>query len=51
MIEYGINTVGEDAQIFEPVTLGFPRGTRCKKPVYRDFNRKKFGDPRRDAEG
>jgi acetyltransferase-like isoleucine patch superfamily enzyme len=24
MIEYGINTVGKDAQIFEPVTLGFP---------------------------
>lgn len=24
MIEYGINTLGEGAQIFEPVTLGFP---------------------------
>jgi len=24
MIEYGINTVGKGAQIFEPVTLGFP---------------------------
>jgi acetyltransferase-like isoleucine patch superfamily enzyme len=24
MIEYGINSVGKDAQIFEPVTLGFP---------------------------
>ena len=24
MIEYGINTIGEGAQIFEPVTLGFP---------------------------
>jgi acetyltransferase-like isoleucine patch superfamily enzyme len=24
MIEYGINTIGADAQIFEPVTLGFP---------------------------
>jgi len=24
MIEYGINTVGTGAQIFEPVTLGFP---------------------------
>ena len=24
MIEYGINTIGEGARIFEPVTLGFP---------------------------
>ena len=24
MIEYGINTIGEGAQIFEPVSLGFP---------------------------
>ena len=24
MIEYGINTIGEGAHIFEPVTLGFP---------------------------
>jgi hypothetical protein len=24
MIEYGINTISEGAQIFEPVTLGFP---------------------------
>jgi UDP-3-O-[3-hydroxymyristoyl] glucosamine N-acyltransferase len=24
MIEYGINTIGEGVQIFEPVTLGFP---------------------------
>jgi acetyltransferase-like isoleucine patch superfamily enzyme len=24
MIEYGVNSVGPDAQIFEPVTLGFP---------------------------
>ena len=24
MIEYGINCLGPDAQIFEPVTLGFP---------------------------
>lgn len=24
MIEYGINSVGPDARIFEPVTLGFP---------------------------
>jgi acetyltransferase-like isoleucine patch superfamily enzyme len=24
MIEYGMNSVGPDAQIFEPVTLGFP---------------------------
>ena len=24
MIEYGINTVGEGFQVFEPVTLGFP---------------------------
>jgi len=24
MIEYGINTLGKGAQIFEPVTLGFP---------------------------
>jgi len=24
MIEYGINTVGEGLQVFEPVTLGFP---------------------------
>jgi hypothetical protein len=23
MIEYGLNNVGTDAQIFEPVTLGF----------------------------
>ncbi|MDD1688821.1 MAG: N-acetyltransferase, partial [Methanoregula sp.] len=24
MIEYGLNKVGKGAQIFEPVTLGFP---------------------------
>ena len=24
MMEYGINTIGEGVQIFEPVTLGFP---------------------------
>jgi acetyltransferase-like isoleucine patch superfamily enzyme len=24
MIEYGLNTIGEGAQIFEPITLGFP---------------------------
>nr|WP_320162447.1 DapH/DapD/GlmU-related protein [uncultured Methanoregula sp.] len=24
MIEYGINSIGQDARIFEPVTLGFP---------------------------
>lgn len=28
MIEYGINTLGKDAQIFEPVTLGFPSRDR-----------------------
>jgi acetyltransferase-like isoleucine patch superfamily enzyme len=31
MIEYGINTVGEDAQIFEPVTLGFPSRDKLKR--------------------
>ena len=28
MIEYGINTIGHGAQIFEPVTLGFPSRDR-----------------------
>lgn len=28
MIEYGINTVGDGARIFEPVTLGFPSRDR-----------------------
>lgn len=28
MIEYGINTIGKGAQIFEPVTLGFPSRDR-----------------------
>jgi acetyltransferase-like isoleucine patch superfamily enzyme len=35
MIEYGINTVGEDAQIFEPVTLGFPSRDKLKRTGFR----------------
>jgi acetyltransferase-like isoleucine patch superfamily enzyme len=31
MIEYGINCVGPEAQIFEPVTLGFPSRDRMQK--------------------
>jgi hypothetical protein len=33
MTEYGINTLGEGAQIFEPVTLGFPSWIIWVKPV------------------
>ena len=33
MIEYGINTIGKGAQIFEPVTLGFPSRDNMGKPV------------------
>ncbi len=31
MIEYGINSLGPDAQIFEPVTLGFPSRDKIQK--------------------
>lgn len=32
MIEYGLNSIGSDARIFEPVTLGFPsRGNLSRK--------------------
>ncbi len=31
MIEYGINSLGPDAQIFEPVTLGFPSRDKMQK--------------------
>jgi acetyltransferase-like isoleucine patch superfamily enzyme len=31
MTEYGINTIGEGAQIFEPVTLGFPSRDKIGK--------------------
>ena len=31
MIEYGINCLGPDAQIFEPVTLGFPSRDNMQK--------------------
>jgi acetyltransferase-like isoleucine patch superfamily enzyme len=31
MIEYGINCIGPDAQIFEPVTLGFPSRDKMQK--------------------
>ena len=31
MIEYGINSLGPDAQIFEPVTLGFPSRNNMQK--------------------
>jgi acetyltransferase-like isoleucine patch superfamily enzyme len=31
MIEYGINRLGPDAQIFEPVTLGFPSRDKMQK--------------------
>jgi len=33
MTEYGINTIGDGAQIFEPVTLGFPSRNNIVKPV------------------
>jgi acetyltransferase-like isoleucine patch superfamily enzyme len=31
MIQYGINTLGDGAQIFEPVTLGFPSRDRINE--------------------
>ncbi|MFA4826431.1 MAG: DapH/DapD/GlmU-related protein [Methanoregula sp.] len=31
MIEYGTNVIGPDAQIFEPVTLGFPSRDKMQK--------------------
>ena len=34
MIEYGINSLGPDAQIFEPVTLGFPSREKMQKTGY-----------------
>jgi len=34
MIEYGINMVGAGAQIFEPVTLGFPSRDNLNKTGY-----------------
>lgn len=35
MIEYGINSVGSNATIFEPVTLGFPSRARIGMEGYR----------------
>jgi acetyltransferase-like isoleucine patch superfamily enzyme len=35
MIEYGTNTLGADAQIFEPVTLGFPSRKNLKKTEFK----------------
>jgi acetyltransferase-like isoleucine patch superfamily enzyme len=35
MIEYGINSIGENAVIFDPVTIGFPSRKNIGK---RDFN-------------
>jgi acetyltransferase-like isoleucine patch superfamily enzyme len=35
MIEYGTNTLGADAQIFEPVTLGFPSLENLKKTGFK----------------
>ena len=34
MTEYGINTIGEGAQIFEPVTLGFPSRDKIGKSSF-----------------
>lgn len=34
MIEYGINYLGPDAQIFEPVTLGFPSRDNMQKTSF-----------------
>lgn len=34
MIEYGINSIGSNAQIFEPVTLGFPSRENMNKSGY-----------------
>jgi len=34
MIEYGVNMVGAGAQIFEPVTLGFPSRDKLNKTGY-----------------
>jgi acetyltransferase-like isoleucine patch superfamily enzyme len=35
MIEYGVNSIGPDAQIFEPVTLGFPSRENISKKGFR----------------
>jgi acetyltransferase-like isoleucine patch superfamily enzyme len=35
MIEYGVNSVGPDAQIFEPVTLGFPSRENLSRKGFR----------------
>jgi len=35
MIEYGVNSVGPDAQIFEPVTLGFPSRENLSRKEFR----------------
>jgi acetyltransferase-like isoleucine patch superfamily enzyme len=35
MREYGINVIGKDAQIFEPVTLGFPSRENLKKTGFK----------------
>jgi acetyltransferase-like isoleucine patch superfamily enzyme len=35
MIEYGLNTIGPDAQIFEPVTLGFPSRENLSRKGFR----------------
>ncbi|PKL58326.1 MAG: N-acetyltransferase, partial [Methanomicrobiales archaeon HGW-Methanomicrobiales-5] len=34
MIEYGINSIGPEAQIFEPVTLGFPSRDKMQKTSF-----------------
>jgi len=34
MIQYGINTIGKEARIFEPVTLGFPSRENLGKATF-----------------
>lgn len=36
-MKYGTNTIGKNAQIFEPVTIGFPSRDKIGKPRYGDF--------------
>jgi len=36
-MKYGINTIGKNAQIFEPVTIGFPSRDKIGKPWGGDF--------------
>ena len=35
MIEYGVNSIGPDARIFEPVTLGFPSRENISRKGFR----------------